>query len=112
MAGQAGRRISGPNRRQPLKPLLYRPEAEADLEGIWHYTLGEWGLDQALRYDRQLQEKIEGLAVGTTVSRSADGVRPGLRKVVVGRHVVFFRESAEVVEVVRVLHERMDVGRV
>ena len=111
MAGQASGRISGPNCRRLLKPRLYRPEAEADLEQIWAYTLGEWGLDQALRYDRQLQEKIEGLAVGTTVSRSAGDVRPGLRKVVVGRHVVYFRESADVVAVVRVLHERMDVGR-
>jgi toxin ParE1/3/4 len=28
-----------------------------------------------------------------------------------GSHVVFFREDAEAVTVVRVLHQRMDVGR-
>jgi toxin ParE1/3/4 len=26
------------------------PAAERDLESIWKYTLGEWGLEQADRY--------------------------------------------------------------
>ena len=26
------------------------PAAECDLEGIWKYTRGEWGLEQAERY--------------------------------------------------------------
>ena len=47
-----------------------------------------------------------------TVSRPVEGTKPGLRKVHVARHVVFFREAGDLVEVVRVLHERMEVGRV
>jgi plasmid stabilization system protein ParE len=33
-----------------------------------------------------------------------------LRRAVVGSHVVFFREDAAAVTVVRVLHQSMDVG--
>jgi plasmid stabilization system protein ParE len=41
-----------------------------------------------------------------------DEVQAGLRRALAGSHVVFFREDAEAVTVVRVLHQRMDVGRV
>jgi toxin ParE1/3/4 len=34
----------------------------------------------------------------------------GLRRALVGSHVVFFREDAAAVTVVRVLHQSMDVG--
>jgi len=34
-----------------------------------------------------------------------------LRRALVGSHVVFFREDAAAVTVVRVLHQSMDVGR-
>jgi toxin ParE1/3/4 len=43
---------------------------------------------------------------------AADEVQAGLRRALAGSHVVFFREDAEAVTVVRVLHQRMDVGRV
>lgn len=95
-----------------MKGIVVLPAAEADIVEIWRYTIDRWGLDQAVRYDVTIQEKIEGLATGRTTSRPADDVRPGLRRAQAGRHVVFYRETEEAVTVVRVLHERMDVGRV
>ena len=95
-----------------MKEIVYRPEADADLESIWDYTLREWGLDQALKYDADLIGRIERLARGQSPSRSADDIAPGLRRVLAGEHVVFFREDDAAVTVVRVLHQRMDVGRV
>ncbi|PWK60087.1 type II toxin-antitoxin system RelE/ParE family toxin [Roseicyclus mahoneyensis] len=94
-----------------MKDVVYRPEADADLDGIWAYTLEQWGLQQALKYDADLTRRIEGLATGATASRRAEEVGPGLRRALVGSHVVFFREDAAAVTVVRVLHQRMDVGR-
>ena len=95
-----------------MKEVVYRPEADADLEGIWAYTLERWGLQQALKYDTDLTRRIEGLATSATASRRAEEVGPGLRRALVGSHVVFFREDAAAVTVVRVLHQSMDVGRV
>jgi toxin ParE1/3/4 len=51
-----------------------------------------------------------GLTTGTTASRRAEEVGPGLRRALAGSHVVFFREDAAAVTVVRVLHQSMDVG--
>jgi toxin ParE1/3/4 len=95
-----------------LKDVIILPDAEADILDIWYHTIERWGFSQAVKYDTSIQERIEGLAAGRTVSRRADEVSPGLRRVEVGRHVVFFREDDVAVTVVRVLHQRMDVGRV
>ena len=95
-----------------MKSVVFRPEAEADIEAIWDYTIEIWGRDQANFYIREIRAVIEAVADGRRPSVVAQGVRTGYRKVQIARHVAFLRESAEVVEVVRVLHERMDVGRV
>lgn len=95
-----------------MKELLVRPEAEADIDGIWEYTVETWGIEQANRYAREVWDRIQDLTAGSVVSRAVDEVKPGLRRVAVGRHVVFFRETERAVGVVRVLHGRMDVGRV
>jgi toxin ParE1/3/4 len=38
------------------------PAAERDLESIWKYTLGEWGLEQADRYTDLLTAAFQALA--------------------------------------------------
>jgi toxin ParE1/3/4 len=92
--------------------IAYLADAEADLDGIYDYSVREWGARQADRYLVMIRRRIEGLATGATASRRAEEVGPGLRRAVVGSHVVFFREDAAAVTVVRVLHQSMDVGRV
>lgn len=94
-----------------MKRLDVSPNAEADLRGIWIYTFQTWGEAQADRYLNDLDTRMTGLTTGRTTSRAAEEVGPGLRRALVGRPVVFFREDAAAVTVVRVLHQRMDVGR-
>lgn len=87
------------------------PAAQTDLESIWDYTVAHWGVAQAERYTRDIQAACEALSKGELVSRSADDIREGYRKVTVGSHVVFFRVRSDVVEIIRILHRSMDVGR-
>lgn len=94
-----------------MKHVIILRRARDELEAIYDYTAGHWGLTQAAAYNRTLRERIEGLAAGRTASRTAEEVGPGLRRALAGSHVVFFREDATAVTVVRVLHQRMDVGR-
>lgn len=95
-----------------MKALEYAADATADIEAIWDYTYDRWGLEKAVTYDAALEVRIRGLLTGHTASRAADDVAPGLRRAVAEGHVVFFREDETRVTVVRVLHQRMDVGRV
>ena len=91
-------------------PRVHRltPLAEADLEEIWEYTFREWSLEQADEYLRRLMETIEGLASGRVVGQQCDA-RAGYWKCKVGAHVVYFRCPDGFLDVVRVLHGRMDV---
>ena len=87
------------------------PAAQADLSEIWDYTARHRGEAQAERYTRDIQATCEGLSDGTLVGLSAEDIRPGYRKIGVGSHVVYFRERPGALDIVRILHCRMDVAR-
>jgi toxin ParE1/3/4 len=88
------------------------PAAQADLEQIWDYTHDRWGADQAEAYLRELQRAVERAATNPRIGRACDEIRPGYRKLAAGSHTLFYRVTAdEVIDVIRVLHQRMDVDR-
>ena len=87
------------------------PAAQADLDDIWEYTAGRWGEAQAERYTRDIQAACRALGDGTRTGRSAEDIRAGYRKLGVGSHMIYFRSRAGMVEIVRILHGRMDVSR-
>ena len=66
---------------------------------------------QAERYVRLINESFRQIADNTSLGRSCDAIREGYRKRSVGRHVIFYRTVDGGVDVVRILHERMDVDR-
>jgi toxin ParE1/3/4 len=91
---------------------LLSPAAQADLERIWDYTHDHWGVNQAEEYLRELQHAIDRAAANPAIGRACDEIRPGYRKLAAGSHALFYRVTAEgVIDVVRVLHQRMDVDR-
>jgi len=94
-----------------VTPVTIRPEARRDLIEIHGYTADVWGEAQADRYLAEIDQVIRRIAEGTAVTRPAESVRPGYRKTVVRRHIIYFRATPERIEIVRVLHERMDPGR-
>lgn len=86
--------------------------ARRDLTGIWTYSAKRWDEAQADRYVRLFADSFEGLARGSLKGRSADDIRTGYFKLAVGSHLVFYRMGAAgVIEVVRILHQRMDIER-
>ena len=87
------------------------PAAQVDLSEIWDYTAKHWGEVQAERYTRGIQATCEGLSDGTLVGLSAEDIRAGYRKIGVGSHVMYYREREGTLEIVRILHRRMDVSR-
>jgi toxin ParE1/3/4 len=87
------------------------PAAARDLEGIWLYTLEQWGIDQAHRYTDDLAAAFEDLAQNPQRGTSCDNIRKGYRRSRVGRHFVYFRVTDYGIAVIRVLHDRMDAPR-
>jgi toxin ParE1/3/4 len=88
-----------------------RPRAHADLDEIWDYTADRWGLDQAETYTRQLWKDIATVADRPKLGRECPEVRPGYRKFPSGSHVLFYRLTADGIDVVRILHQRMNYER-
>jgi toxin ParE1/3/4 len=86
------------------------PAAQADLDGIWRYTVHTWGVRQAERYVETIRDTALGLAAGTQISRSAAEIRAGYRKAIAGMHLLFFKiEEDGTINVIRILHQQMDV---
>ncbi|SEB21436.1 type II toxin-antitoxin system RelE/ParE family toxin [Paraburkholderia sartisoli] len=92
-----------------MRGYVLSPAAEHDLDDIWDYTVDRWGDAQAERYILNIESTVQSLVDGTQPGLSAEGIRKGYRKALVGMHVVFFRQSAELVEVIRILHQQMDI---
>ncbi|MGB1256787.1 MAG: type II toxin-antitoxin system RelE/ParE family toxin [Thiolinea sp.] len=85
------------------------PEAEQDLRDIWSYTRTTWGLKQANNYLEQLKTCFMRLCEHPELGRSRDEVREGYRSIPQKQHVVFYRYHEQQIEVVRVLHRRMEI---
>ena len=97
--------------------------AEADFEQIVRWTAEQFGARQAQAYARTMSLAIEALSQGPEVLgvTARDDIAPGLRSLHVarggrkGRHLVFFRarsaDETAVIEVLRVLHDAMDLPR-
>lgn len=91
------------------KEFRLRPKARADLEGIWRYTAEHWSEAQADVYHGRIVDVMAALAVGRLKARSAEHVRPGYLKYPARSHTVFFKAADYGIEVVRILHQSMDV---
>lgn len=86
------------------------PLAEADLENIWNYTFETWSWEQAERYHGELISTLEGLAAGRKLGRPVN-IRQGYFKYSVGAHCVFYRFSGNAIDIIRILHQKMDVSQ-
>ncbi len=82
--------------------------AVRDVIAIGRYTAETWGLEQCRRYLGELDSRFASLAKDPLAGRPCDEIRPGYRRFLQGRHVIFYRLSRRgIVEIVRVLHQSM-----
>lgn len=87
------------------------PAAQRDLSSIWDYTVERWDEDQAEIYVLEIKNAIERIADQPHRGRTVDDLRPGYRRYAIGSHLIFFVEDDGDVEVIRILHQRMDPDR-
>jgi toxin ParE1/3/4 len=84
--------------------------ARADLDNIWEHTSKRWDDDQAEAYLRMIQAAIETVAANPKLGRQYHEVRAGYRRHRAGSHLILYRETSDAIDIVRVLHEKMDIG--
>lgn len=94
-----------------MSGYVLSPAAVADLEAIWDQGEERWGIGQAEVYARGLQRAMETVAADPRRGRPCDDIRLGYRKFAVGAHMLFCRPHPAGIEIVRILHQRMDFIR-
>lgn len=87
------------------------PKAQRDLEAIFDYTVEQWGLSQALRYTDLIEATLAKLAEAPQQSQDSIFIRLGYRRRRVEQHTIYFRPTSYGIEIIRILHQRMDSTR-
>jgi toxin ParE1/3/4 len=90
------------------KHVEISPDAREDFTQIQLYTAERWGNAQALRYEAALERAIMNLGAFPEIGVRRDHLAVGYRSQRFEHHVIFYRIMGDVIEIVRILHERVD----
>ena len=91
------------------QPFVISKKAISDLEEIWLYTFEKWPIEQADRYYNLIFDEIKYICKNSNAGKSMEHVRKGYRASKVKSHLIFYRILNDTMEVIRILHERMDM---
>lgn len=87
-------------------------KAAEDLAHIWNYTVDTWSENQADYYYHMLLDSCQDISNGRVTGKQYEGIYIGLLGLKAGKHIIFYRMiNRDVVEIVRILHERMDLKK-
>ena len=93
-------------------PFFISKKAVSDLEEIWLYTIEKWSIEQAVRYYNLIFDEINYICKNINAGKSMEHVRKGYRASKVKSHLIFYRVINNTIEVIRILHERMDIENI
>lgn len=93
-----------------MAKVIFRQEAIDDLNDIWVYTLDEWSEKQADKYYTAIEFACKQIGKTPELGKEYDGISKNLLGLRTGKHIIFYQViSKDRIEVVRILHERMDL---
>lgn len=91
--------------------LILSPEAVEDRKDIVAYTVATWGREQAQRYNQKLKSGLDTLRSNPQIGRVHPDLPAGYLLYHVGRHYIIYTIAGTVIEVARILHDRMDLAQ-
>jgi toxin ParE1/3/4 len=83
--------------------------AKSDLKNIARFTQKRWGREQRNHYLKTLDDCFHQLSNNPNMGKVCGEIRPGYYKLPTGSYIYYRSKSNESIEIVRVLHENMDV---
>lgn len=94
-----------------MSKYILSEKALDDINNIWIYTAENWSMEQANRYYNLIFDEIEFVAENFETTKDFGHIRKDYRYSKIKSHVIYFRMTKhKEIEVVRILHERMDVS--
>ena len=94
-----------------MRKLRLSDAAQRDLTDIAEYTERVWGTEQKRVYLDRLSERFQYIRAHPTQGTPRDNLQLGSRSLPSGSHLIFYRMTPDAIEIVRVLHRRMDLRR-
>ncbi len=93
-----------------MRKLHLSPAAAEDLENILQFTMETWGENQFEQYLAAFQQVFDNICQDPScaLSKERGELFTDCRSIRSGRHIVFFRLKNDNIEVVRILHDKMD----
>ncbi len=93
-----------------MAKVILRQEAIDDLNDIWDYTFEQWSGNQADKYYATLKFACEKIGENPNLGKEYTEIRKNLLGLKSGKHIIFYHLiSEDEIEVIRILHERMDL---
>ncbi len=85
------------------------PKAVKDLEEIFTYTVQTWNYKQAQRYHNTLVGTFRFIASNPQIGLVYLHYKGEYRYIKSNRHLIFYKSDKEHCDIIRILHERMDL---
>ena len=93
-----------------MSEYIITEKALEDINNIWIYTAENWSVEQADRYYNLIVDEIEYVSVNFGETKDFSNIRKNYKFSKVKSHLVFYKKTENTeMEVVRILHERMDL---
>jgi toxin ParE1/3/4 len=93
---------------RPL-PHVISKKTISDLEEIWLYTVGKWSIEKAGRNYNLIFDETAFIFKNPKTGKQMVAVRKSYRANKVKSHLIFYRVVNDRVQIVRILHESMDI---
>ncbi len=90
-------------------PYVISKKAISDLEEIWLYTADKWSIEQADRYYNLIFDETAFICKSPKTGKQMEEIRKNYRAAKVKSHLIFYKVENDIVQIVRILHECMDI---
>ena len=87
------------------------PQAQDSLQEIRADSLKHVGKRQTATYLKKLRERMRGLAAAPSKGTARDEIKLGYHSSFVGSHTIYYRMSNTHIDIIDVLHQRMEPTR-
>lgn len=95
----------------PAYKLVIAPAAKNDLKDIYQYGLRQWGQAQSDSYLSAVKHQLWLLTEQPLMGIERSELLPQLRSLPIQSHILFYRVTANQIEIIRLLHARQDPVR-
>ena len=93
-----------------MAKVILRQKAIIDLNDIWDYTFEKWSEKQADKYYATIKLTCHGIGENPDAGKEYGGISKDLLGLKTQKHIIFYKLiSVDRIEIVRILHERMDL---